>query len=199
MSSADPRSSIDDIARIARWTGQIRPERDWPTVEQDIGTVLPDDYKELLTRFPSGTYRNVITVANPIDGRTGYADFIREKIHGTLEILRDEDLEYLEDTSYGVFPEPGGLLPWGHDGQGGMLCWITEPSDPNQWRVAYYSQGGSSWREHPGPMTRVIAEVLTSTGNDNIFGWALDDEPAVFRVPSTLLADGRWLPDPEYR
>ncbi len=28
-----------------------------------------------------------------------------------LKILGDEDLEYLKDVTYGVFPEPGGLLP----------------------------------------------------------------------------------------
>ncbi|SEP53773.1 SMI1/KNR4 family protein [Amycolatopsis saalfeldensis] len=199
MSQPRAQHSIDEIARVAQWNGRIQPGRDWKSVEQEIGTTLPDDYKELLNRFPSGSYRNAITVSNPVDSRTDYAKFIREDIHGTLEILGDEGLEYIEDTGYRTFPELGGLLPWGHDGQGGMFCWITEPADPNQWRVAYYSQGLGEWREHSGPMTDVIWKVLTGTGDDNIFRWDLAHELAIFRVPSTLLANGEWLPYAEYR
>ncbi|MET9263251.1 hypothetical protein [Amycolatopsis sp. NPDC004079] len=80
-----------------------------------------------------------------------------------------------------------------------MFCWITEPADPDRWRVVYYSQGMDAWREHPGPVTEVIREALTTTGDDNIFGWPPEDLPPLFRVPSTHLENGRWLPHKEYR
>jgi hypothetical protein len=48
-------------------------------------------------------------------------------------------------------------------------------------------------------MTEILWEVLTRSGEETIFGYSLDSEPAVFRVPSTYAGDGRWIPNPEYR
>ncbi|WP_116205037.1 SMI1/KNR4 family protein [Amycolatopsis circi] len=199
MSPSRGQRTIDEIARVAQWVGQVRPGRDWEAVELDIGTVLPSDYKELLSRFPSGAYREFVWVTSPIDVRTDYANFIQEEIFGTIQVLGDEELEYLKGTDYRLYPKPGGLLPWGNDGQGGIFCWIVDGRDPDQWRVAYYNQDANEWGEHQGPVTEVIWEVLTSVGDDNILGFSIDDEPAVFRVPSTHMGNGVWLPNPEYR
>lgn len=199
MSGKQARRSIDEIARAAQWDGRIEPGRDWATVEREIGIGLPDDYKELMARFPSGFYRNAVSLDNPIDARTNLETFVREEIREMVEIIGHEELDYLEGTAYRLFPEPGGLLPWGNDLQGGMFCWITDPADPDKWPIAYYSQDLLEWREHHGPITEVIWEVLTHSGEDNILSRDLDDEPAVFRVPSVYAGDGVWIPHPEYR
>ncbi|MGW7537574.1 hypothetical protein [Amycolatopsis sp. NPDC054798] len=140
--------SIEEIVAVTGWAGGIQPGRDWSTVEQDIGTMLPDDCKELFSLFPSGAFCDAIVMANPVDARTNYPRFLREDVFGILEILPDEGLEYLTGTGYRPFPGEGGLLPW---------------------------------------------------GGDDIFGWPCEDLPRIFRVPSTHLGNGRWLPHPEYR
>ncbi|WP_406266022.1 hypothetical protein OH799_19440 [Nocardia sp. NBC_00881] len=50
-----------------------------------------------------------------------------------------------EDNGYGVYealevpfpgyPAPGGLLRWGGNYNGDMLCWLTEGEDPDDWPV----------------------------------------------------------------
>ena len=199
MSPTPTGRPVEAIARAALWSGQIVPGRDWDVVEREIGTALPDDYKDLLSRFPSGTYRNAVWVASPVDARTKWPAFVDNEIREILEILGDESLEYLDGTDYRPFPEPGGLLPWGHDMQGGIFCWVTDGADPNRWRVTYYSQGMNEWQEHDGPMTEVLWEVLTRLGEETIFGYSLDEEPAVFRVPSTHAGNGCWIPNAGYR
>ncbi|MGV9292905.1 hypothetical protein [Amycolatopsis sp. NPDC003676] len=74
-------------------------------------------------------------------------------------------------STSGLFPEPGGLLPWGTDGQGGTFCWITASADPDAWKIAYHSQGADEWREHPGPATRLLYEILANAGEDNLLKW----------------------------
>ncbi|WP_409465336.1 hypothetical protein [Amycolatopsis sp. GA6-003] len=120
---------VEEIVEITRWTGGIRPGRDGSTAERDIGTVLPDDRKELSSRFPSGAF------CDPYEG-----------------------LEYLDGTNYRFFPAEGGLLPWGGDGQGGMFCRITDPADPNRRPVAYRSRDMDECREHP-PGRRPMADT----------------------------------------
>ncbi|WP_409186006.1 SMI1/KNR4 family protein [Amycolatopsis sp. VS8301801F10] len=190
---------LDMIVEAVQWHGRVQPARTWQTVEDDIGTKLPDDYKELFSRFPSGSFRDVITVINPIDSRTNYDNFIEKETFEIIKMLDEYRNVYLSDVDYRLFPEKGGLLPWGGDGEGGMFFWLTDSEDPNQWRVARYGQSMDEWREHDGPMTQVIWEVLTSADDENIFGWSLEDLPKIFRVPSTYLGDGRWLPHAEYR
>ncbi|ATY11526.1 hypothetical protein CU254_14470 [Amycolatopsis sp. AA4] len=191
---------IEEIVEITRWTGSIRPGRDWSTVERDIGTVLPDDYKELFSRFPSGAFCDAIVVANPVDARTDYPRFLREDVLGTLEILADERLEYLNGTNYRLFPAEGGLLPWGGDGQGGMFCWLTEPADPNRWLIAHYNADFREWFEYEGGVVEMIWEVLTRPGGDNLLRRDLDHEEPIFRVPSTYAGERLgWIPNPEYR
>ncbi|WP_167336168.1 SMI1/KNR4 family protein [Amycolatopsis alba] len=161
-------------------------------VERQLRTALPSDYKALLSIFPSGMYRDTVWVTNPTQGKDywqKFQDYIRE----TLEAFADEDLEYLEGTAYRVFPEPNGLLPWGHDGAGGIFCWIARGDSPDDWPTAYYSPGDYEWTEHPGGAADLLADVLTSQGTDNILRWDLTDKPAIFRVHSIYTAEG-WVP-----
>ncbi|MFD8500403.1 SMI1/KNR4 family protein [Amycolatopsis sp. NPDC059657] len=197
MSQMSPDSLVDRIVRASQWRGASQPGRDWSTVESVLGTALPSDYKLLMSRFPSGTYRDIIWVANPIDARTDLGEFARREVEEVLGVIGHEEMTYLDGTSYRLFPEEGGLLPWGDDGQGGWFCWITSSADPDQWRVTYYDDGMDEWRERDGPVSRIIWEVMTRD-DDNIMHWDLGDRPAVFRVPSTYAGDGEWIPHPEY-
>lgn len=173
--------------------------RDWGVVEERMGTALPDDYKEMMGRFPSGFFRNAVSFENPIDSRVDLDDFVRNRVQRTIGALGNPDLEYLQSTDYHVFPQPGGLLPWGNDLQGGIFCWRTEPDDPNQWPIAYYSADLLKWFEHDGGVVEIIWEVLTHAGRDNILRRNLDHEQPVFRVPSTYMGDGEWVANAGYR
>lgn len=37
-----------------------------------------------------------------------------------------------------MFPDPGGLLPWGMNSNHTYCCWMTTGSDPGQWPVAVF-------------------------------------------------------------
>ncbi|MEV7555756.1 SMI1/KNR4 family protein [Amycolatopsis sp. NPDC089917] len=176
----DPRrpSSVDEIARLVGWrAGDFRPELDWEAVERELGTPLPSDYKELLTRFPSGAFRGSIEVDNPGQS-AGELASTKQNNEQLLEIFADEDTGYLTGVSYRLFPEPGGLYPWGRNDAGGTFWWITDAADPDTWRIAYNDR--DHWHEHPGPMSAVVHEILASTGEDNILGWDLAGKPVEF-------------------
>ncbi|MGV9298152.1 SMI1/KNR4 family protein [Amycolatopsis sp. NPDC003676] len=194
------RHSIDELAQASGWTGGIRQGRDWADVERKLGVSLPDDYKAMLSRFPSGFFRNAVSFENPIDARVDLEEFARDCVGRVVATLSDERLEYLCDTGYAPFPEPAGLLPWGGDLQGGMFCWLTEPADPNQWPIAYYSADLREWFEYDGGVVEMIREVLARPGGDNLLRRDLDHEEPVFRIPSTYAGESRgWIPDAEYR
>ncbi|EME62685.1 SMI1/KNR4 family protein [Amycolatopsis decaplanina] len=179
MTDAAQRSYVDEICELVGWrAGDFRPELDWATVERELGTPLPGDYKELLTRFPSGGFRGVIIASNPGESAEACAS-VKGENSELLELFGDEDLGYLRGVPYRLFPEPGGLYPWGSNGAGGTFWWIPTSANPDEWGVAYNNR--DAWHEaHPGPMTKVIRDLLVSTGEDNLLGWDMAGKPVNF-------------------
>lgn len=169
MTEGHAASLVDEIARLLDWREEFTPEKEWSDVERELRTPLPADYKELLNRFPGGLFRRIV-VRSPVVTEQGWIEYKRD-LDELLGILGDEDLEYLDDVDYGLFPEPGGLLPWGTDGQGGTFCWITSSADPDTWKIAYHDQGADEWREHSGPTTRLLYEIVANTGEANLLKW----------------------------
>ncbi|RSN60627.1 hypothetical protein DMH01_15130 [Amycolatopsis sp. WAC 04182] len=178
MRHAETPSRVDEIADLLGWQEQFAPERTWTAVEQDLGVALPSDYKALLTRFPGGVFRR-IEIDSPVAHDNAWATY-KHTLDELLQILGDEDLEYLDNVEYHLYPEPGGLLPWGSDGQGGTFCWITDSGDPDRWRIAYHDQSADQWREHPGPVTQLLYEILIDTGHENLLRWDFTDLPVEY-------------------
>jgi len=180
MTDAQRESYVDDVTRlVGPRPGDFRPELDWETVERELGIRLPADYKELLTRLPSGAFRGCVEVENPAQSADELANAKRHNDE-LLKIFADPDTGYLTGTSYVLFPEPGGLYPWGSNDAGGTFWWITDSADPDEWRIAYNDR--DDWHEHPGPLSKVIHEILISTGTDNILGWDLSAKPVEFNA-----------------
>ncbi|MFI9452556.1 SMI1/KNR4 family protein [Amycolatopsis sp. NPDC052450] len=178
MSHSEISSRVDEIAVLLGWQRQFTVEKSWEIVEQNLGIALPADYKELLARFPGGVFRR-IEIDSPVANEKAWTKYKRA-LEEILQILGDEDLEYLDQVDYTLYPEFGGLLPWGSDGQGGTFCWITDSSDPDLWRIAYHDQGADQWREHAGPITQLLYEILTNTGQDNLLRWDFTDLPVEY-------------------
>ena len=169
---------VDDVAGLVGWRpGDFRAELGWAAVERELGTRLPADYKELLTRFPSGAFRSSVEVDNPGQSADELANVKRHN-EELLEIFADQDTGYLTGTSYVLFPASEGLYPWGRTDAGGTFWWITDSADPDSWRVAYNDR--DDWHEHPGPMSKLIHELLVSTGTANILQWDMSAKPVEF-------------------
>jgi hypothetical protein len=73
-----------------------------------------------------------------------------------------------------VFPEPGGLLPWGYTIDGFALCWLTNGT-PDKWTVVADSRG--CFAEYPGPMSAFLHDVLTERISWGIFASGVNEEP----------------------
>ena len=51
---------------------------------------------------------------------------------------------------YPVYPEPGGLLPWGGIRDGGYAFWLTGPGEPVGWPVVLASEKCGHWTGSAG-------------------------------------------------
>jgi len=95
------------------------PER-WIRSEEELGVRLPQDYRDFSTTYGTGRFcGGFIEVFNPFSEH--YVEIIHSQIH-LLNSIREGGME----VPYEIFPSSAGLLPWGRNENGHMMCWITK-------------------------------------------------------------------------
>lgn len=104
---------------------------DWTAVEAAIGLQLPSDYKAFIAAYGRGTINNCLEIESPFgmkeDVRTWWTN---------MAALYDDVAEY-EPLPYPIYPQSGGLLPFGTLGDVHILNWRTT-GPPEQWPFVYY-------------------------------------------------------------
>ncbi len=115
---------------------EVVDTRDWEIYELTTGICLPDDYKAFLSVYGTGIIGGIITPYNPFCRRTLWkpsytcCDWIQEAL--AIQELKQEFGEAV--FPYAVYPQEGGVLPWGSTDDGDRLFWLTS-TNPNEWTV----------------------------------------------------------------
>lgn len=168
---------VDRIATVLGQPGSVSPELDWDTVERGLGTAFPDDYKQFMGRFPSGMFRDVLRIFNPVQNEnflTHFTDQFENTLIG-VEIL------WQESGGFPPFPRPGGVLPFASDTSGGALLWLPWTPDPGKWHVVHLSRNTTKgYTRTKRPATAVLLELATSRSDRNILGWDLSAKEQSF-------------------
>src|SRR5262245_39190825 len=113
--------SLDHLIRVVRPPAQpAEVGSSWGDVENMAGTRQPKDYKDLVTAFGTGCFDEFLWVFNPFS-QNRHLNFF-EQLGARLRSLRELQAKWgSEEVSYPLFPEPGGLLPWGASDNGDVM------------------------------------------------------------------------------
>ncbi|MFJ8084541.1 hypothetical protein ACIQ6Y_28465 [Streptomyces sp. NPDC096205] len=107
---------------------------DWEVVEEWLGVRLPGDYRRLAGECGPVEVGGFLNVHVPCGDGDAY-DWSR----WLRRVLRDARGEAGCPVLY---PEPGGLLPWGDSEDGDLFFWDTSRSeDPDAWPVVVLHRG----------------------------------------------------------
>jgi hypothetical protein len=128
---------------------------DWSAIEGDLGLRLPADYKLLAESFPEGWFREFVRVWLP-DGR---GRWLSEYASGQLKSMREFRAAGGGVFPYPLFPEAGGVLPWGGILSPGAAFWLTGPGDPEDWPVVVATEECEYWDRFDGPVCEFLIEV----------------------------------------
>ncbi|MGO1056254.1 SMI1/KNR4 family protein [Crossiella sp. CA198] len=107
-------------------------EIDWDQVERDLSIEFPADYKEFCSAYPALMVNDLLLVMHPCTDVVGAG--YPEASNGILDMYRESRSARDYSVPYPLFPEPGGLLPWGYDRGGAYLFWKTE-GEPENWTI----------------------------------------------------------------
>jgi hypothetical protein len=130
--------------RLLGEVGEPAPAVDWPAVEGRFGTTLPVDYKLLADNYPALNIDNFLAVVHPVGGED--TDSLLEFVERVLGWFRARREDFPEEVPFPLWPEPGGLLPWGSTDNNDHVFWLTI-GEPDRWPVVTTGEGPWSWRE----------------------------------------------------
>lgn len=146
---------------------------DWTALREAHGLVFPPDYRELVETYPPLNFYEYLFVQVP-GGRRVYSllpvsPWVNDQIRDSLVMpgmkfghFTPETGENVEagdpDPGYVVYPEPGGLLPFGgYDG--GLCLWLTDP-DPLRWTVVVLNPD-TGWWHYRGSTIAFLTDIVT--------------------------------------
>jgi hypothetical protein len=189
----DRPECVQRLADLLGVPGRVAERYEWDVVEASLGGLtLPRDYKAFVETFPRYEIGGRITVIRPGDVdslRTEYLGYYAYR----LEDMRGWRAKGQGRFPYPIFPEPGGVLPWGESNQGQLYFRLTGGADPDSWPVVWTDHYDEERQQFPGTMCEFLLNV------------AAGETPA---APSPPLADpgagaglprwGRRLPENEF-
>ncbi len=107
----------------------LENQGDWSAIEEELQIELPDDYKQFIELYGTGSISNFINVYNPF---TSNAIFELR-----CAVRRLEALNNIENKRFDILPVKNGLLAWGKDANGDEFLWHTKGS-PSRWPIRVF-------------------------------------------------------------
>jgi hypothetical protein len=133
--------------------------QEWPAIEQQLGTALPDDYKALIQSYGSGGFNEFIYVHNPFAANP-YRNLLALK-ETILDAYRTSQQNFPDEYPEPAFPQPGGVLPWARSDNGDEFFWRTE-GDPNQWTVLVLKARNANQYRYALSTTDFLVQLLSN-------------------------------------
>src|SRR4051794_18994217 len=112
---------VAELLTLVEFGGlSARDHFDWKVIEESIGLRLPAAYKELVEVLPPGHFHEFVRVTKPGDMGGSRDEFLGYYAH-RLEDMRAWRESEPSRFPLPIFPERGGLLPWGRSKQGDLF------------------------------------------------------------------------------
>jgi hypothetical protein len=147
-------------------------EDGWASVESQLGTALPDDYKEYVRVFGSGTFDDFIVPLNPFSVNKHLN--LLSGVEGQREAERVMRLNWPKEAKsivypFDVYPAKDGLLVWGTTTNAGVfLYWYTQ-GFPNNWPVVVCNLRDGEHETIGVNMTGFLAAILSGSIGTRLF------------------------------
>jgi hypothetical protein len=135
---------LDRLQEATGWQGPRR-EHAWASVEAELGTELPGDWKELWARFGPGSFSYYVFALPDGEGAGSLLHWWRG-----LREQGERDPEWMTTyfDPYALYDpaERKGLIMWGRSETGGRFYWLADgTADPATWPVIARAQGDEPW------------------------------------------------------
>lgn len=125
----------------------------WQPFEAALRTPLPQDYKDFVRLYGNGRFLDFIGVNVPVS-RSPYMRLVSDAETVIHSFHSDEE------CPYPLWPDPGGLLPFGRTDNGDQFFWLCRGAPPD-WRVVVWDRGMLEYEMFDCDLTDFLAGIVT--------------------------------------
>lgn len=163
----------------------------WEPIEAELGTILPQDYKDFVRLYGEGQFMEFLGIHVP----RFWSPYVRlvPQVRSAAQVFAS----FEEDLPYPLWPSPGGLLAFGKTDFGDYLFWLTRGS-PEDWPVVVWGRGLQEFEVFDRSLTDFLAGVATGEIDPKDFPEGECDrlfEPGPATPDRQYLGLGAWNPD----
>ncbi|MFJ7269520.1 hypothetical protein ACIQV3_23225 [Streptomyces sp. NPDC099050] len=142
---------------VLRLLGSPTPE---PPAGDGYGQVVPEDFELLVNALPRGVIAGSARLTHselPVRSLTEFASDAALRLGDIRYYLRSRE----QKLPQSLFPEPGGLVPWGSTADDGVLLWDTTAPGTAEWTTVLTDSDFQFWLELPFTTSEFIAREVT--------------------------------------
>jgi len=169
LSRTNPAAIHPGVERLAELIPPATPRRprDWADAERQLGTSLPDDYKELVETYGGGVFDETIWLLDP-ECPDGDYNLLGQATERAAVLA---DLWQIEAKPTELQGPETQILPWGYVDDSGMyLYWLRRPGlTPSEWTVILNEGRGPEWEHHATQCTPYLLSILTGEADTKYF------------------------------
>ena len=158
---------------------EVPSDKDWINVESQFGFDLPEDYKNFIQAYGSGRICKFMWIFNPVSKNENLN--LEDQIKLQLDVL-SELQEYGEVLPFKLYPEAGGLLPFGVTDNGDVLFWQTI-GQPRDWQVIVNEARSPEWAIYHMSMSEFLFKILQKELICDIFPTSFPRDLPIFERP----------------
>jgi hypothetical protein len=137
----DALSGLKSIVRPPKIPEETSSEKGWLKVQERLGLTLPADYKDLIDCYGTGFLAGWILPYNPFAKNETMNLFWILNLHhqSTNQIRGKSKSNWSIVAPYQLYPEPGGLLPWGRSSSFEITMFWQVEGKPDSWTTILYN------------------------------------------------------------
>ena len=125
----------------------------WEPIEAELGTALPQDYKDFVRTYGSGYFMQFLGINVPRSENPNV------RFESQVPVICSGFLDD-EDLPYPLWPNEDGLLPFGGTDNGDELFWLTR-GPPDTWKVVVWDRGLGGFEVFDRRLTDFLAGLAT--------------------------------------
>jgi len=127
--------------------------RPWGPIEAELGTALPQDYKDFVRLYGNGYFLEFLGINVPRSRNP------HTRLESGVRVICDSFLED-EELPYPLWPKPDGLLPFGGTDNGDYLFWLPRGA-PENWGIVVWDRGFGDFEAFDCDLTDFLAGLAT--------------------------------------
>jgi len=152
-------------------------DRSWTDIESRLGISLPDDYRKYIRRYGSGCIGAFIWPFNPFSKNENLN--LEFQVAARTRALRTSKEQFSIVLPFPLYPQEGGLLPWGATDNGDVLFWLTEGC-PNEWSVVINEARAEIYERYQSTMTDFLHNLISARISSEIIPSDFIDHDTLF-------------------